>query len=37
MLFTPKKSKFKKYQKGKSFKRINKVCNFGSHFILSIY
>lgn len=28
MLFTPKKSKFKKYQKGKSFKRINKVCNF---------
>ena len=28
MLFVPKKSKFKKYQKGKSFKRINKVCSF---------
>lgn len=28
MLFIPKKSKFKKYQKGKSFKRINKNCSF---------
>jgi len=28
MLFTPKKSKFKKYQKGKSFKRITKTCSF---------
>ena len=28
MLFIPKKSKFKKYHKGKSFKRISKQCVF---------
>jgi large subunit ribosomal protein L16 len=28
MLFVPKKSKFKKYHKGKSFKRISKQSNF---------